>query len=97
MILYWIVNISGLPNIVDAVLRATYWWLCAGKKSTAWAKFCTKGNMNEGLDPEAWKDSLHAVNDDVDPFHDDFKSKLQPLGLHWDDVEMLILGCHHHK
>jgi hypothetical protein len=40
---------------------------------------------------------LHAVNDDVDPFHDDFKSKLQPLGLHWDDVEMLILGCHHHK
>jgi hypothetical protein len=38
--------------------------------------------MNEGLDPEAWKDSLHAVNDDVDPLNDDFKSKLQPLGLH---------------
>jgi hypothetical protein len=40
---------------------------------------------------------LHAVNDDVDPLNDDFKSKLQPLGLHWGDVEMLILGCHRHK
>lgn len=97
MILCWIVNISGLPNIVDVVLRAIYWWLCVGKKSTTWAKFCPKGNMNEGLDPEAWKDSLHAVNDDVDPLNDDFKSKLQPLGLHWGDVEMLILGCHRHK
>jgi hypothetical protein len=27
--------------------------------------------MNEGLDPEAWKDSLHAVNDDVDPLNDE--------------------------